>query len=307
MAKYIFIKINDTEYDPPYNAEQIKKNYGIELYNKLKKDEVHRWRMETGIELIHKEPSKKELERIWKNWQLMSDDMKEKSDKKSIELFGVDNKTNYERLIKEYGINDMNRKCIICGRQTYNSSGICEKCWEHADEIDENDNLQDSQIKDDEHLDLSKYTYNTPVSGSCFITQEGKFIKAPGEYHADIIKFNEFKDYAKDFRDFDEKSFCEKTGLIRVNDGFVRYGEIFAMLPTANLNESQYKALEMYLDFVISNPKSEFITIYVLDCNAYKKYQINGIYGDNVDADYIMKRIRNCAKSHKLRDKIKND
>lgn len=132
-------KNESLEYDPPYNAEQIKKNYGIELYNKLKKDEIHNWRMNTGIELIHKEPSKKELERIWKNWQLMSDEMKKESDKKSIELFGVDNKTNYERLIKEYNIDEANRKCSICGAQTYNVTGICDKCWEKSDEVVDNE------------------------------------------------------------------------------------------------------------------------------------------------------------------------
>lgn len=35
-------------------------------------DPVHKWRAESGIELIHKEPTKKEFDRIFKNWQLMS-------------------------------------------------------------------------------------------------------------------------------------------------------------------------------------------------------------------------------------------
>lgn len=61
------------KYDPPYNAEQVLANYGQDLYQKLSADPVHRWRMETGIELIHQEPSKKELDRIWANWQLMSE------------------------------------------------------------------------------------------------------------------------------------------------------------------------------------------------------------------------------------------
>jgi len=65
---------------------------------KLASDPVHRWRAESGIELIHKEPTREELERIWKNWQLMSPEQKEISDKKSLEIFGVSNKTHYEQL-----------------------------------------------------------------------------------------------------------------------------------------------------------------------------------------------------------------
>lgn len=222
MSKYIFIKINDAEYDPPYNAEQIKKNYGIELYNKLKKDEVHRWRMETGIELIHKEPSKKELERIWKNWQLMSDDMKEKSDKKSIELFGVDNKTNYKRLIKEYGINDMNRKCIICGRQTYNSSGICEKCWEHADEIDENDNLQDSKpisLKEIKKLnnELNSYEFGVPFNPNPDdIDNEEKYYKSLTPKELDKYKMGVCWDFTHYYCDWAKKNNLEYYAVLFV-------------------------------------------------------------------------------------------
>jgi len=41
---------------------------------------VHKWRAKTGIELIHKEPTEEELDRIWKNWQLMPQDLKAISD-----------------------------------------------------------------------------------------------------------------------------------------------------------------------------------------------------------------------------------
>ena len=99
----------EENYDPPYNAQQIKDNYGIDLYNKLIKDPAHRWRMKTGIELIHKEPTKEELERIWKNWQEMSEEQKEKSDKKSLELFGKTNEENYYDLIKLYESVDSNK------------------------------------------------------------------------------------------------------------------------------------------------------------------------------------------------------
>ena len=58
--------------------------------------------MKTGYELIHKEPSKKELKRIMDNWNKMPIILQEISDKKSMELYGVDNKTHYKQLLKEY-------------------------------------------------------------------------------------------------------------------------------------------------------------------------------------------------------------
>jgi hypothetical protein len=89
-------------YDPPYSADEVRANYGEETYNKLVKDPAHKWRMDTGIELIHQEPSKKELDRIWTNWQLMDTESKKKSDEKSIELFGITNAENYTRLCPLY-------------------------------------------------------------------------------------------------------------------------------------------------------------------------------------------------------------
>ena len=49
-------------YDPPYTLDQIKANYPENIYVKLANDPIHRWRAETGIELIHKEPTEEELE-----------------------------------------------------------------------------------------------------------------------------------------------------------------------------------------------------------------------------------------------------
>lgn len=92
----------EKEYEKPYNSEEILKIYGKDKYNQLMQDLCHKWRAETGIELIHKEPTEQEFDRIWNNWQLMSNEDKEKSDSKSIELFGVDNKTHYEQLKHEY-------------------------------------------------------------------------------------------------------------------------------------------------------------------------------------------------------------
>jgi hypothetical protein len=76
----------------------------------LYQDPVHRWRADNGIELIHKEPTRDEFERIWKNWQLMPDEMKSKSDKKSIELFGITNRENYEKLLNQYNMVEESKK-----------------------------------------------------------------------------------------------------------------------------------------------------------------------------------------------------
>lgn len=92
----------ENSYERPYNAEEILKTYGQETYDKLMNDPCHRWRAETGIELIHKEPTQAEFDRIWKNWQLMSDEDKRKSDEKSIEIFGIDNQTHYDKIKEEY-------------------------------------------------------------------------------------------------------------------------------------------------------------------------------------------------------------
>ena len=94
------------KYSPPYTSEEIKRVYGNKVYKRLSKDPAHKYRMDTGIELIHKEPTKEELERIWKNWNLMSDYQKRESDKKSIELFGMTNQDHYNELIDSYDINE---------------------------------------------------------------------------------------------------------------------------------------------------------------------------------------------------------
>ena len=95
----------DAQYEPPYSLEQIKAKYPEHIYNKLANDPVHKWRAETGIELIHKEPSEEELDRIWKNWQLMPQEMKDKSEQKSLETFGMTNAEHYKQLKKHKDIN----------------------------------------------------------------------------------------------------------------------------------------------------------------------------------------------------------
>lgn len=88
-------------YEPPYTLAQIKAQYPEEIYNKLSRCPVHSWRAETGIELIHKEPTEEELDRIWKNWQLMPQELKDRSDEKSLELFGCTNAEHYLKLKAE--------------------------------------------------------------------------------------------------------------------------------------------------------------------------------------------------------------
>lgn len=95
VADFMIYSAKDSKvYDPPLPVDQ--------LPDHLKNDPIHVWRAETGIELIHKEPTKEELDRIWANWQLMTNEQKKTSDAKSIELFGVDNKTHYHQLCIEY-------------------------------------------------------------------------------------------------------------------------------------------------------------------------------------------------------------
>jgi len=99
QARSIKNAADNNMYKRPYNIKEIKKNYPDKA-EKLLKDPVHLWRAETGIELIHKEPTQKEQERIWVNWNEMTDEMKKKSDEKSIELFGIDN-TNHNKKITQ--------------------------------------------------------------------------------------------------------------------------------------------------------------------------------------------------------------
>lgn len=95
------------EYQRPYTRGEIETYYGKETLDRLMEDPAHRWRADTGIELIHPEPTKKELERIWKNWNAMTPEQKKVSDTKCKELF---NKTN-SRLY--YDLRDMYRMGLI--------------------------------------------------------------------------------------------------------------------------------------------------------------------------------------------------
>lgn len=110
----IKMQLKDTineSYSKPYTEKEIEKKYGKKIKERLMKDPCHKYRATTGIELIHKEPTEKELDRIWKNWNQMTPEQKIKSDKKCKELFGKDNKTLYIELKKSYkSINENNKK-----------------------------------------------------------------------------------------------------------------------------------------------------------------------------------------------------
>ena len=103
------------KFEKPYTYDECLKFYGKDLADKLLNDPVHKWRMETGLELIHKEPILDEQERIWKNWQLMSDDENEISDKKCLEISGMTNEELNNWIMKTYW-NKLNKFDL-----TYNS------------------------------------------------------------------------------------------------------------------------------------------------------------------------------------------
>ena len=96
------IKVKAASYEPPYTIEQIRKVYGDSVADRLSKSPVHKWRAETGIELIHREPDLAELKRIIANWKLMTDIQKKLSEDKSMELFNMTNAEHARQLLEEY-------------------------------------------------------------------------------------------------------------------------------------------------------------------------------------------------------------
>jgi hypothetical protein len=90
------------KYDPPYSHKQIAANYGDSVAKRLMADEAHAWRADSGIELVHREPTRSELERIYSNWLLMPKRLRKISDRKSVELFGKDNASHYRELVGLY-------------------------------------------------------------------------------------------------------------------------------------------------------------------------------------------------------------
>ena len=91
-----------TTYQPPYTYHEVAENYGRKVADKLYPDPAHKFRMDTGIELVHREPTLEELDRIYYNWGLMTKSQKRKSDKESQRLFGMTNAAHYKKLRGEY-------------------------------------------------------------------------------------------------------------------------------------------------------------------------------------------------------------
>lgn len=161
-------RTEDQVYDPPYDSDQIKEKYGINMYNKLMKDDAHKFRALSGIELIHKEPSIDEFNRIWHNWNNMTDDMKAESDKESIRIFGVDNKTHYNQLLSEYGVTEGMFDDVLNGVNPYSN-----KLFFH--------------VSTDPHLNGKTLTPRLPSWISDYIKKHGKkkleeFMKNNGVY-----------------------------------------------------------------------------------------------------------------------------
>lgn len=115
--------IDSPAYEPPYNKKQLIENgYTAAVIKRLLADPVHSWRIKSGIELIHREPTRSELERIWNNWQQMTPDQKRISDRKCRELFGRDNKTLYEYLISQYKVESPDKGVVKYPRKSDGSS-----------------------------------------------------------------------------------------------------------------------------------------------------------------------------------------
>jgi len=85
---------NESSYDPPMDFDSLPSH--------LKRDKIHAFRAKNGIELIHKEPTYEEFKRICRNWKLMPDDLKKKSDEFSLKVFGMTNLEHMKELEKEY-------------------------------------------------------------------------------------------------------------------------------------------------------------------------------------------------------------
>ncbi len=96
-------------YERPYNVEEIKAYYPDKA-DFLLTDPAHIWRAQTGIELIHKEPTLDEQKRIWRNWQEMTNEMKERSDRKSLELFNKDNQSHNQEIMASWSESELNQR-----------------------------------------------------------------------------------------------------------------------------------------------------------------------------------------------------
>ena len=109
----------ESKYSRPYNRKEIETKYGKNKLDQLMKDEAHRFRADTGVELIHQEPTKDELERIMKNWKLMNGVDKKKSDDMSYKLYGMSNEEHYNQLIDIYNEETLSESFIFSKNNLY--------------------------------------------------------------------------------------------------------------------------------------------------------------------------------------------
>ena len=124
-------------YERPWTYNEVKQHYGKYIADKLYKDPVHKWRMETGIELIHKEPDLAEQKRIWKNWQLMPDEYKQISDEKCIEFTGMTNDKLHKFIMKNNWNNPKHLKSKFY--KIYEQVMIeCDRYWYLLEALKEN-------------------------------------------------------------------------------------------------------------------------------------------------------------------------
>jgi hypothetical protein len=86
-------------YIRPLSFERLEAICSKQMIKSMKENYIVAWRAYTGIEIMHKEYSKKKMIRIWQNWQYMSEKMKEISDNKLVELCGRTNKREFDRVM----------------------------------------------------------------------------------------------------------------------------------------------------------------------------------------------------------------
>ncbi len=114
-----YVSLSNTNYEMPYSHRDILKRYGVKKFHSIlghfpkngnpdnldKRDtpgqQCHMWRALTGLEMIHKEPDMKEQMRIYNNWKSMLPQMKKISDTICKEIFGCDNLTNHENIMRD--------------------------------------------------------------------------------------------------------------------------------------------------------------------------------------------------------------
>lgn len=155
------------EYDPPLPYDQLPEH--------LKKDPVHVWRAKTGIELIHKEPTLAELKRIWKNWLLMDDDMKKTSDEKSMEFFGMDNRSHYYYLLRAEYKDDDNDGNDYIEEKSHSKLKYCYRIgfdMNNGEQVAIQFDLDPDSITFVGDMDLTKKAFNIQTNDNVEISDE---------------------------------------------------------------------------------------------------------------------------------------